>query len=180
MCAGHRECSRFMPQGLCTCCYHLLACFSHILAWPPCLCQETLSPSVAFLGRPVQPHLARVIPHNLLVPFLCGICLFCPPGCWPHEVLAARGLVRGHVPVPVVEAGRQQVGNECLQRGGPRLCSLARRICLPISEPPFTVGVTVGLCGPRFLICRAWLNKINMLEVLRPVLGILRCRGSKG
>ena len=132
-----------MPQGLCTCRYHLLACFSHVLARPPRLCQETLGPSVAVLERPVRPCLARVIPHNLLVPFLRVICLFRPPECWPHEVLAAGGLVRGRVPVPVMEAGRQQVGNECLQRGGPRLCSLTRRICLPISEPPFTVGVMV-------------------------------------
>lgn len=164
-----------MPQGLRTCRYHLLACFSHILARPPRLCQETLGPSVAILERPVRPRLARVIRHNLLVPFLRVICLFRPPGCWPHEVLAAGGLVRGRVPVPVMEAARQQVGSECLQRGGPRLCSLARRICLPISEPPFTVRPLVSLwahVGPCFLICRSWFNEINMLEVLRPVLGI--------
>jgi len=34
--------------------------------------------------------------------------------------------------------------------------------------------VSLWACvGLRFLICRAWLNKINTLEVLRPVLGVL-------
>ena len=125
-----------MPQGLRTCRYHLLACFSHILARPPRLCQETLGPSVAVLERPVRPRLARVIRHNLLVPFLRVICLFRPPGCWPHEVLAAGGLVRGCVPVPVMEAGRQQVGSEKVRFSE---CTSGQKGC-----PDFPCAVALG------------------------------------
>lgn len=147
-----------MPQGLCTCRYHLLACFSHVLARPPRLCQETLGPSVAVLERPVRPCLARVIPHNLLVPFLRVICLFRPPGCWPHEVLAAGVLF--------VAASRYLSWRLAGSRWAMSVCSVEDPGCAPWP------GGSAFRYLNHLLPLVSWLNKINTLEVLRPVLGI--------
>lgn len=137
------------------------------------MCQVTLSPSVAFSVRLCSPVLpGSSLTTSLFPPYTLLVSSI------HQDVGHTRSWLLGFL---FVAASQYLLWGLAGGRWAMNSCKVEDPGCAPwpggsafrYLNHLFLLVSLWARVGPRFLICQAWLNKINTLEVLRPVLGIL-------